>query len=91
MIALDTNVLARYILQDDPDQSAAATALIEAQCTPEHPGRRPSDVAAHTRHLGRTTRDHAPTTPGLELPFNRRLRTRPRRWPLPQKPTSGPG
>lgn len=30
MIGLDTNVLVRYIMQDDPKQSAKATALIEA-------------------------------------------------------------
>ncbi len=29
MIGLDTNVLVRYLVQDDPDQSARATALIE--------------------------------------------------------------
>jgi len=28
MIALDTNVLLRYLLQDDPDQSAKAAQLI---------------------------------------------------------------
>lgn len=30
MIGLDTNVLVRYIMQDDPKQSAKATKLIEA-------------------------------------------------------------
>ncbi len=30
VIGLDTNVLVRYIAQDDPDQSARATALIES-------------------------------------------------------------
>lgn len=29
MIGLDTNVLVRYIMQDDPKQSAKATKLIE--------------------------------------------------------------
>ena len=29
MIAVDTNVLARYIVDDDPKQSAAAAAMIE--------------------------------------------------------------
>ena len=29
MIALDTNVLARYVVEDDPEQSALATAMIE--------------------------------------------------------------
>ena len=30
MIGLDTNVLVRYIMQDDPKQSAKATKLIES-------------------------------------------------------------
>jgi predicted nucleic-acid-binding protein len=30
MIGLDTNVLVRYIMQDDPRQSARATALVES-------------------------------------------------------------
>lgn len=38
MIALDTNVLVRYIVQDDPIQAAAASRLIESRCTPEEPG-----------------------------------------------------
>ena len=38
MIGLDTNVLVRYITQDDPNQSVAATRLIEGQCTRESPG-----------------------------------------------------
>jgi predicted nucleic-acid-binding protein len=29
MIGLDTNVLVRYLMQDDPHQSAQATALME--------------------------------------------------------------
>lgn len=37
MIGLDTNVLARYIAQDDPAQSALATRLIES-FTPDDPG-----------------------------------------------------
>ena len=38
MIGLDTNVLARYIVQDHPAQSAAAARLIENRCTAEAPG-----------------------------------------------------
>ncbi|MBN6741619.1 type II toxin-antitoxin system VapC family toxin [Acidithiobacillus sp. MC6.1] len=38
MIGLDTNLLIRYIVQDDPPQAAQATALIEAQCSRETPG-----------------------------------------------------
>jgi predicted nucleic-acid-binding protein len=37
MIGLDTNVLVRYIMQDDPKQSPKATRLIES-LTPETPG-----------------------------------------------------
>ena len=35
---LDTNVLLRYLLADEPEQHAAATALIEDRLTPEAPG-----------------------------------------------------
>lgn len=38
MIGLDTNVLVRYITQDDPIQSAKATTWIEERLTPEDPG-----------------------------------------------------
>ena len=38
MIGLDTNVLVRYIVQDDVDQAAAATRLIEKRCTEQAPG-----------------------------------------------------
>ncbi len=31
MIGLDTNVLVRYIMQDDPKQSAKATKIVEPQ------------------------------------------------------------
>lgn len=37
MIGLDTNVLVRYIMQDDPRQSAKASRLIEG-LTAEEPG-----------------------------------------------------
>jgi predicted nucleic-acid-binding protein len=37
-IALDTNVLVRYIVRDEPRQTAAATELIERSCTAEAPG-----------------------------------------------------
>lgn len=38
MIALDTNVLARYVIGDEPRQAAAARRLIESSCTVESPG-----------------------------------------------------
>lgn len=38
MIGLDTNVLVRYIVQDDPDQAQAATELLETQCSADDPG-----------------------------------------------------
>ena len=38
MIGLDTNVILRHLLQDDPIQSPAATALIEGQLSETRPG-----------------------------------------------------
>ncbi len=38
MIGLDTNVLVRYIVQDDPEQAQAATQLIEGRCTTQSQG-----------------------------------------------------
>ena len=38
MIGLDTNVLVRYLAQDDAIQSAKATRLIERQLTEQQPG-----------------------------------------------------
>ena len=38
MIGLDTNVIVRYIAQDDVIQSAIAVKLIEKQCSPSQPG-----------------------------------------------------
>jgi len=35
---LDTNIIVRYILRDEPRQTAAATRLIERECTKDHPG-----------------------------------------------------
>ena len=38
MIGLDTNVLIRYLAQDDPAQTAVATELIEHRLATEGPG-----------------------------------------------------
>ena len=38
MIGLDTNVLVRYIVQDDAEQAEAAERLIEGRCTAQSPG-----------------------------------------------------
>ena len=38
MIGLDTNVIVRYLVQDDAKQSAAATRFIERTLSPENPG-----------------------------------------------------
>jgi predicted nucleic-acid-binding protein len=38
MIALDTNVLLRYLAQDDPAQSVRATEIIERRLTVRNPG-----------------------------------------------------
>lgn len=37
MIALDTNVLVRYLVQDDPKQAKIATQFIESNCTDDEP------------------------------------------------------
>lgn len=38
MIGLDTNLLLRYLTQDDPGQSRRATEIIERRLTEEEPG-----------------------------------------------------
>ena len=38
MIGLDTNILIRYIVQDDAAQASAATRLIENRCTQQTTG-----------------------------------------------------
>ncbi|CAN7377824.1 type II toxin-antitoxin system VapC family toxin [Variovorax sp. LjRoot84] len=38
MIGLDTNVLVRYLAQDDPRQSASATRFIETRLSERSPG-----------------------------------------------------
>lgn len=38
MIGLDTNVLVRYLAQDDPKQSAVASRFIESTLSAENPG-----------------------------------------------------
>jgi len=38
MNGLDTNILVRFILQDEPEQARVATHFIENHCTPEEPG-----------------------------------------------------
>ena len=38
MIGLDTNILIRYVVQDDEEQARAATRLIESQCSEQSTG-----------------------------------------------------
>lgn len=38
MRAVDTNILVRYIVADDPAQFRAATRFIEHECSPQEPG-----------------------------------------------------
>ena len=38
MIGLDTNVLVRYLVRDDPEQTVTAIEAIETRCTPGEPG-----------------------------------------------------
>ena len=37
MIGLDTNILVRYLIQDDPDQAQIAASIIREQCSDESP------------------------------------------------------
>jgi predicted nucleic-acid-binding protein len=59
VIGLDTNILVRYITQDEPEQAAQATRLIEASCTSTTPGRVAHIVPCGTRVpvSSRTCRD----------------------------------
>jgi predicted nucleic-acid-binding protein len=38
MTGIDTNVLVRYLVKDDPDQSRKATQFIRSHCSGENPG-----------------------------------------------------
>ena len=38
MIGLDTNVILRYLLQDDPDQARRVNRIVERQLSEENPG-----------------------------------------------------
>lgn len=38
MVGLDTNVVVRYLAQDDPRQAAAATRVFEKVLAPDNPG-----------------------------------------------------
>jgi predicted nucleic-acid-binding protein len=38
LIGLDTNIIVRYIMQDDPKQVAAAVEVIEGELSHDHPG-----------------------------------------------------
>ena len=38
MVGLDTNILIRYLTQDDPIQSAKATEIMERRLTEQNPG-----------------------------------------------------
>ena len=38
MIGLDTNIILRYLLQDDPKQSRQANQVIDRQLSDENPG-----------------------------------------------------
>jgi predicted nucleic-acid-binding protein len=38
VIAIDTNILVRYLVQDDTAQGAIATNLLENELTPDQPG-----------------------------------------------------
>ena len=38
MIGIDTNVLVRFFVEDDPIQTRKAARFMETRCTPEEPG-----------------------------------------------------
>jgi predicted nucleic-acid-binding protein len=57
LIGLDTNVLARYIFDDDPVWSPRATHFIDDECTPERPGYINLVVLAELVWLLRQARD----------------------------------
>jgi len=38
MIGIDTNILLRYLLRDDPAQTALAVRLLDRECSREEPG-----------------------------------------------------
>ncbi len=38
MIAIDTNILLRFLVQDDAEQSPIATRILETELTPDVPG-----------------------------------------------------
>jgi len=38
MIGLDTNILLRFIVSDDPKQTSAAKEFLTRHCTPQNPG-----------------------------------------------------
>ena len=38
MLGIDTNILVRYVTQDDPEQAKRAATILERQCTAESPG-----------------------------------------------------
>lgn len=38
MLGLDTNILLRYVLDDDAVQSPVAVRIVETECTPNQPG-----------------------------------------------------
>jgi predicted nucleic-acid-binding protein len=44
VIGLDTNVLVRYIVRDDPRQAAIATRIVESMCRKNDPGIVPAIV-----------------------------------------------
>ena len=46
MIGVDTNVIVRYLTQDDPQQSATATRFLENVLSAENPGHVPLVVLA---------------------------------------------
>jgi len=70
MIGLDTNILVRYLTQDDPVQSAKATDILERRLTGKNPGFVSVAVMVETvwvldRSHGQTAQEIASAVEGL--------------------------
>jgi predicted nucleic-acid-binding protein len=71
MIGLDTNVLIRYLTQDDPVQSAKATEILERRLTPKNP--RLVGVVAMVETVWVLDRAYALTAPEIATAIERLL------------------
>src|SRR5262249_38735088 len=73
MIGLDTNILVRYLAQDDPSQSAKAREVIEERLTEEDPGF--VSIVAMFETVLVLERDYKPTPLEIAIAIERILQT----------------